>query len=219
METVISNTNRELDDKIKNSVKPEHEDKKRLQNRIKQLDKQQQLHLFHTIIKPLDIYTVSDNGTFFDLNELTEEQFWKLNYQVNLTYDCIKRDKVINELEQEQEQSNRLYNHEYDIESASANIEIANDLEVDDPMLNWGSAPPKEELPITFDNRIGANMTYSQLRDASLNECRYSKREGTFNSSILTNDFESKVLERNVYTDKRGGPSIIPSTSARKASS
>jgi len=206
MDTIISNTNIDLDDKIRNDVKPEHEDKKRLHNRIKQLDKQQQLHLFHSIIKPLNIYTITDNGTFFDLNELTSEQFWKLSYHVNLTYDCIKRDKIISELEREKSshevslstksQNNQklgLYNHEFDIESTSVyepNTNVTDDLELDDLISN------------------GA-ISYSKLRDAALNQCEHTRIpdesgvSSVCNSSLLTSEFESKVLNRNIYTDKR----------------
>jgi len=176
METVVSNTNCELDEKIKNKVKPEGIDKKKLQSRIKQLDKKQHLHLFHTIIKPLGIYTVTDNGTFFDLNELTLEQFWELNYQVNLTHDCIKREKQMNELSSNNANvnnnananvnannnaNNRLYNHEFDIESTSL-YEPNNDLELEEPIL-------------------GSNcMTYSQLRDATLNGRNFVKNIEVF---------------------------------------
>jgi len=208
MDSVITDTNLDLDSKIKTGVVPKHEDKKRLQNRIKQLDKTQQLHLFHNIIKPLDIYTITDNGTFFDLNELTPELFWKLSYQVNLTYDCIKRDQVMNDarsvLEQEHHgglthdaSHDQVFNRDFDIESSSHHEpghDNNTELDLHQPLLN-------------------SSISYSQLRDQTLSQISYNKGPTntlssasigqSYVSSLLTSEFESKVLERNIYTDKR----------------
>ena len=187
MESIISDTNHEIDQKIKNKVLPTHDDKKRIQLRIKQLEKRQQLHLFNNIIKSLDIYTVTETGTYFDLNDLSPEQFWKLHWHINLTYDCINRNKVINELEKE---CNFLYSGELDIDSNSL----------------WNDS--FEPIEVDLDNiALGNNqINYSQLRDKALSQCRYSnhfKKDGESMTSKLTADHESKVIERNVYTDRR----------------
>ena len=185
MESIISDTNYEIDQKIKNNVVPTHDDKKRIQMRIKQLEKRQQLHLFNNIIKALDIYTVTDTGTYFDLNDLSLEQFWKLHWHINLTYDCINRNKLINELEKER---NLLYSRELDIESNSLWNENLESTDMDS---------------VTFsDNQIN----YSQLRDKALNQCHYStnfKKNSESVSTKLTGDYESKIIERNIYTDRR----------------
>lgn len=189
---VISDTNVEIDRKIKEGVKSSHDDKKRLQNRIKQLDKRQQLHLFHTIIKPLNIYTITDNGTFFDLNELSPEEFWKLSYHVNLTYDCIQRDLLRSELEKNEAQDKAsiqaIYNQEYDIES-----------EIDNKSTITINAQCDETVHLSEDQIIQQPPSYSQLREVALRTCQYKKSE----PSLLSSEYESKVLERNIYTDKR----------------
>lgn len=177
MESIISDTNREIDQKIKNKVKPTHEDKKRIQHRIKQLDKQQQLHLFNEIIKNSDVYQVTENGTYFDLNDLSLEQFWKLQYHINLTYDCINRHKLINELEKQCHDSS-LFNGENDIESASVWNDNHESIDVED---------------------------YNHLRILALSQCKYSEyyKKDTESTSKIINDHESKVVERNIYTDRR----------------
>lgn len=203
----ISDTNVEIDRKIKESVRPTHDDKKRLQNRIKQLDKKQQLHLFHTIIKPLDIYTVTDNGTFFDLNELVPKDFWRLSYHVNLTYDCIQRDRVRSELEKTESSTFRqsIYNREYDIDSEIDNTHQyerershPDERSTDEFVENREFVENSESV----ENRGVLQMVppkYSQLRENALRSCVHKKSE----SSIKSNEYESKVLERNVYTDKK----------------
>ena len=181
METIISDTTRDIDQKIKNGVKPTHNDKKRVQQRIKQLDKEQQLLLFNSVIKPINIYSVTDNGTYFDLNDLTPEQFWKLQFNINLTHDCINRDKVIGEL-QKQCDKNNVYNKDYDIETTSLlneNVEH-NNLESDSHTID-----------------------YQHLRIAVLKQCKYSDHYKPESESITLNDGQNKVIERNIYTDRR----------------
>jgi hypothetical protein len=184
MESIISDTNHELDQKIKEKKVPTHDDKKRIQQRIKQLEKKQQLHLFKTVVRGLGtkVYSVTENGTYFDLNDLTPEQFWKLSYHINLTYDCINRHKLINELEKQCP----VYNQEMDIESNSM----------------WDTYEPND---VELDSNVISSMNYSQLRDEALSHCRYSdfyKKENDSAVSKLT-DHESKVIERNIYTDRR----------------
>lgn len=167
---IISDTNLDYDEKIRNGTKPEHYDKKKLQQRIKQLDKKQQLQLFHTIIKPLNIYKVTNTGTFFDLNELTPEQFWKLSYHINLTFDCINRGKIISEFEREH---SNLYQLDPDLISVN-------------------------------DNDLDSLMTLKGLNRISVFPSSFNQnREQLENKNFTSHEYESKVLERNVYTDKR----------------
>ena len=175
---IISDTNLDLDEKIRKGIKPEHADKKKLQSRIKTLNKQQQLQLFYTIIKPLNIYRVTNTGTFFDLNELTPEQFWKLSYHINLTYDCINRNKVINEFEREH---SNLYQLDSDLISV-------NDSELD------------SLLTIKGLNRSTVFPTFNH-------PTQQQQETKNFN-----HEYEAKVLERNVYTDKRRGSASPPLT-------
>ena len=178
-EIVISDTNLDIDLKIKSQVAPTHDDKKKAQMRIKQLEKQQQLHLFNTIIKGLDIYTVTETGTYFDLNDLTPEQFWKLYYQINLTYDCIARNKFMDEL-LEKECINWC-NGALDIDNWNERL----DLEPDSITTNTGVVP------------------YSRLRDDALNQCKYLKKESESMTAKVSSEHDSKIIDRSVYTDKR----------------
>ena len=192
---MISDTNLSLDEKIKRQLQPTHDDKRKIQSRIRQLEKTQHLHLFNTIIKELDIYTITENGTLFDLNDLTLEQFWKLSYHVNLTYDCIKRGRLMTELTREHA---GVYNSEFDIESTSMFNEDSN---------NNNGNNNNQVLDIELDDRLacldGSNLNYESLRSEALSNASWSKLGKSSQVTTITAGSESKVLDRNVYTDKK----------------
>lgn len=180
MNGIISDRNLEIDNKIREKITPTHDDKKKLQHRVKQLTKSQHLHLFNNLIKNLDIsYTITDNGTYFDLNDMNPEQFWKLYYHINLSFDCINRNKIMDELERQCNSTSLLYKNDMDLESNSVFNELC-----DNDDLN-----------------VESLMDYPKLRQSALNFAKY-ELDPTSTSDQLTNN-ESKVIEKNIYTDKK----------------
>lgn len=194
IDNVISDTNNDIDYKIKHKITPSPDDKKKLQQRIKHLTKEQHLYLFNEIIKELDIYTVTDNGIYFDLNDLDCEVFWKLQYQVNLNFDCINRKKYFNQLEQNSTSSNIVVdNNEHNNSYMSKNIFDQNgDFDIqsndDDSIFN-------EQEPRPFSD-------YDKLRISALSKCGYSTYfQGKNNIKHNYSSVDSKMIEKNVYTD------------------
>ena len=141
-------------------------------------------------------------GTFFDLNELVPKDFWRLSYHVNLTYDCIQRDRVRSELEKTESSTFRqsIYNREYDIDSEIDNThQYEHEREREHSHLDERSTDEFIENCGSIESRGMFPPKYSQLRENALRSCAHKKSE----SSIKSNEYESKVLERNVYTDKK----------------
>lgn len=215
MESIISDTNNDIDEKIKNETQPTHDDKKKIQLRIKQLEKRQQLHLFNTIIKKLDICTITDNGTYFDLNDLSPVEFWKLHYHINLTYDCINRNKFINELERQCQ--TQTFNRDLDVESASIyNDEDDNDVAISNLTLNqsinyinlreealkFSDYKPTIETKTIEESLNKRLKTANDIRLDSMIQINNRQETSTLNSK-LNNLNDSKVIERNIYTDKK----------------
>lgn len=196
IDNVISDTNNDIDYKIKYKIAPTPDDKKKLQQRIKHLTKEQHLYLFNEIIKELDIYTVTENGIYFDLNDLDCEIFWKLQYQVNLNFDCINRKKYfsqLNQLEQNSISSNIVDNNDHIISHLSKNIFDHNgDFDI---QSNDDESSCLEQDPRPFSD-------YDKLRISALSKCGYSTYfQGENNSKYTCTTTESKMIEKNIYTD------------------
>lgn len=193
MDNVISDTNNDIDYKIKNKIAPNHDDKKKLQQRIKHLTKDQHLYLFNEIIKELDIYTVTDNGIYFDLNDLDYDIFWKLQYQVNLNFDCINRKKYFNQLEHSAVPSKD--GHEYNNLHVGKNIcDYNGDFDIESNADELSSYQEQEPRPFS---------DYDKLRISALSKCGYSTYFQDENSTQCNNSLisDSKMIEKNIYTD------------------
>lgn len=149
---VMSKSNLEFDRKIKDNVIPTVEDIRELKTNISNLNKAQQLQIFHTAIKHLTVYTATTSAVFFSLDALTPAEFWNLNYHVQMITDCIEYDKAMVEFQRKCNEINSPYNGSHTM---------------------------------------------------SVNDCVSSVVE-----NITGGDYKTKVLHRNIYTDKKSKEKI-----------
>lgn len=87
------------EEKMKNHVPPTEREKEQLQQQIGLLKDEDHLFLFTEIIQNMDrkCYTITENCTLFDLNDLDPERFWKMFYHAQIFLENNKRCKEIEE--------------------------------------------------------------------------------------------------------------------------
>lgn len=207
MSHVISDTNCDIDQKIKTGQTPHDEDKKKLQHRIKQLDKKQHLYLFHNIVKNIEggtMYTMTDTGIYFDLDDFTPKDFWTLYYHTNLFYDCISRNKVFEEavkLDATKSQS-LIYTGQTELDTTSM---------FEDYCRGDEDGEEERDADAKSDHKK-IELSYEVLRLNAVNECKYSKYQKVKSEEIRSRQnpigATSKAMDKNVYTDQKHIPKI-----------
>lgn len=141
----------ELNDKIQHKTTPTDKDKELLQQQINQkLSEEDHLYIFTEILQSMDkkIYTITENGTLFDLNDLNPEDFWKICYHTQIFIDNSARQQEINKAMEENNQLNNKFHQQ-----------VQRDLQ-----------KIKPDMP-NINNNITA---YETLRINALEQCSYS---------------------------------------------
>jgi hypothetical protein len=98
----------EIEDKIRNQVPPTEKDKEILQYRLnKQLTEEDHIYIFTEILQPMEkkIYTITENHTLFDLNDIDPKTFWKIYYSSQMAIDNQNRGKVYKSMQQENDKN------------------------------------------------------------------------------------------------------------------
>jgi len=202
MTNVISDTNCDIDLKIKTGQAPGPDDKKKLQHRIKLLDKKQHLYLFQSIIKNIEgrsVYTMTDTKIYIDLNDFAPKDFWTLYHHTNLFYDCIGRNKVFEDaVKSDATQGQSLiYNGQTELDTPSM---------FEDYCANDETNEEEEEE----EKKIELN--YEALRLSAVSQCKYSKYQKFKSDDPRSRQIPmagvSKAMDKNVYTDQRHIPKI-----------
>jgi hypothetical protein len=101
--TLTKNDVRVLDE-IDNHSVPTEKDKESLQSKLnKQLNEEDHIYIFTEILQTMDkkIYTITENCTLFDLNDLDPVNFWKIHYHTHLMIANHERQKELNKTKQE----------------------------------------------------------------------------------------------------------------------
>ena len=94
----------EITEKIKSQTMPTDKDKERLLFQInRQLTEEDHYYIFTEFLQTMEhkIYTVTENGTLFDLNDLSPDTFWKLTYHVQLFIDTHQREEQTDKIKLE----------------------------------------------------------------------------------------------------------------------
>lgn len=89
----------EIETHIQQHTTPTANDKEMLKNKLMtQLNENDHLFIFTEILQNMTkkIYTMTDNYTLFDLNDLDIDNFWKMCYNAQLMIDNHKRELVYN---------------------------------------------------------------------------------------------------------------------------
>jgi hypothetical protein len=170
----------DFDRKIKNKTPPNDKEKEILQITLnKHLTFDDHVYIFTEILQNMTkkIYTINENGTLFDINDLDPETFWKLCYHTHLFMKNHEREKNIALAQQE------------------ANA-------VTDQLLVKMSADLKQYQPDTQVVINPENMTeYEKLRITALKACTYScyadKKPDIYEEqrSIYSDNFQYKWKE------------------------
>src|SRR5439155_4922352 len=90
--------------KIVNKVLPTDKEKEILLYKLnKQLNEDEHLYIFTEILQNLEkkIYTITENCTLFDLNDLSADNFWKMFYYAQLFIQNHERQKEFEGAQQE----------------------------------------------------------------------------------------------------------------------
>jgi|UniRef100_A0A6C0BMB3 hypothetical protein len=98
----------DVEEKIKSKPVPTEPEKEQLQYRINHnLTEEDHLYLFTDILQKMShkVYTMTENGTLFDLNDLDPETFWKVQYFTQLFMENHERQKETQQLIHENEAS------------------------------------------------------------------------------------------------------------------
>lgn len=166
----------ELDDKIKTEVVPTDKDKEILQYKLnKQLSEEDHLYIFTEILQSMgsQIYTITENCTLFDLNDVDPKNFWKIYRCAQMFIDNHSRQKELDKVKQEN-----------DVMSQEFNKNVENNLR---KILQQN-----EEI-------YPSNATeYEKLRIDALKQCTYSTYSKKPSSDHSQDDGK---LEKTVYSD------------------
>ncbi len=172
----------ELGANINNLNDPTDRDKDLLLYKLnRQLTEDEHLYIFTELLQNHEkkIYTITENCTLFDLNDLSSKNFWKLYYYAEL---CIK-------------------NHERQKELA-----LAEDSHISN--LNNLSKKMKVDLENFKSeyNQIPENQSdlshYEKLRIGALSQCSYSVYAKTNNQpNIGLTLHDDKKLGKTIYSD------------------
>ena len=174
----------ELSAKITNKVSPTDVEKEILLYKLnKQLSSDEHLYIFTEVLQTLEkkIYTITENCTLFDLNDLPNEQFWRIFCYSQL---------FIQNHEREKEVENAF------LENSSKSDKLTEKMNRD---LQKLKADPNQALPEDSCNF----SAYEKLRIGALSQCPYS----TYAKDIDRPDLgfalhDDKKLEKTIYSDK-----------------
>lgn len=172
----------DFDNKLKAKTLPTEQDKEMLLHRLnRQLSEDDHIYLFTEILQNMSkkIYTITENGTLFDLNDLDVENFWKMAYYTQLSISNHDRQKEIED---------RVKQKELEAEEFKRQSETN--------LLKYTSQPE------VIDEH---NLTeYDQLRIDALKQCTYStyaKKQPiitkTNEHSVYSNNFQNKWKQNN----------------------
>jgi hypothetical protein len=165
----------DINDKMKNKITPSIKDKETLLYKLnKQLLEEDHLYIFTKILQKMErkIYTITKNGTLFDLNDLTNHEFWNIYYHTQMFIDGHKRQNTL------------------------CNIGLENRC-LDDQFkqkVNNNLQKIKEQSPY-----ISSTLThYDKLRIDALSHCTYSYYCDQMKKD---NDIISSLPHKNIYSD------------------
>lgn len=161
----------DIENKIRNNISPTDKEKELLQNKLnKQLSEDDHMYIFVEILQTLKnkIYTMTENGTLFDLNDLDNENFWKIFYHTQLFIDNHEREKKIAESSQEKAVLESKFNKTNE-ENLKQNI--TKDVEVE-------------------------TSTYGKLRIEALKQCSYSNYSINSTSNVKEPSFFSDKVQQ-----------------------
>ena len=173
----------ELNEKIRTKSIPTNKDKEILLYRLNRLlTEDEHLYIFKEILQNLGkkIYSMTENGTLFDLNDLPNDAFWKTYYYSQLFIQDHEKQKEL-------EKTQREYLILSDQFEEKMNAKLKN--------------------YINDDNQVGHEnieelSPYEKLRIKALSHCLYSTHSKTNqnnNSDLsLHND---KKMEKTIYSD------------------
>lgn len=172
----------ELSEKIKNKPIPTDKDKESLQFKInKFLTEEDHLYIFTEILQTIShkIYTITENGTLFDLNDLDPETFWKMSYYTQMFINNHERQKDIKKVFQENDELIEKFN-----------LNISSEL-----------AKIKDKMTETDINTENLS-SYEQLRIDALKECQYShyskiSHDKNHEKSIYSDHYPCKWKQTN----------------------
>jgi len=194
----------EINIKIKNKVAPTDKEKEILQYKLnKQLNEEEHLYIFTEILQGLEkkIYTITENCTLFDLNDLSPDNFWKIFYYAQLFIQNHERQKEL-------EVAGR--------DNVSKSDELNEKMKRD---LQKFREDPNNALP-----EDTANLSaYEKLRINALSQCSYStysKDDNRPDCGLSLPD--DKKLEKTIYSDtfkhKWKQPSKVDETTIKDSS-
>lgn len=167
----------EINSKIKNKTLPTDRDKESLLNKLnKQLNEEDHIYIFTEILQNMEkkIYTITCNCTLFDLNDLDNENFWKIYYYTQLFIDQHERQKEINKAKQENDDISDQFTR--DVDSKLKQI--------------------KEQHPEKVDSK--GLSEYEKLRINALSQCSYS----SYSKEIEATNKNMRSLSRYVGVEK-----------------
>jgi hypothetical protein len=167
----------DLHDKIKREVPPTSRDKEWLMNRInRQLSEEEHMVIFTDFLgsdtMKKRIYSINDNGTLFDLNDVPPAIFWKICLFTVMSLKDREKAKVSDQATQE----------------------------VQDELARYRSQV-NAELPIAQQNQPKLssdleNLTpYEKMRIQALGQCSYS----TYSKSSMTT---LNSDDKRIYSDR-----------------
>jgi hypothetical protein len=174
----------EISDKIKNKSVPTDKDKENLLHKLnKQLNEDEHLYIFTEILQNLEkrIYSITENCTLFDLNDVPNESFWKIYYYAQLFISNHERQKDLDKA-----------NAEHLTEGDLFKEKIKQDLE---KIIKDQTHQSQED--------IDKLSPYEKLRIGALSQCSYSTYS---QKNIETSDYnltlpDDKRLEKTIYSD------------------
>lgn len=172
----------EIVEKIKNKNIPTERDKETLMYKVnRQLTEEEHLHLFSEILQSLDkkAYSITENCTLFDLNDLSPECFWKMFYYAQLSIHDHEGKKISDRARQED------------------NEEKAKMAEKMKAELDKFQEDPDQAKPDVLDSLT----PYERLRISALSQCQYStySKGGVDDTNMALKD--DKRMEKTIYSD------------------
>ncbi len=173
----------DLVEKIRIKLPPTEKDKELLLYKLnRQLTEDEHLHILTDILQTLEkrIYSMTDNCTLFDLNDLTPEVFWQIFYYAQLSI-----------MKHETQKQTAQANQDDLVQRNEFNEKMRHDLE-------------KYQKDAETTINLESLTPYERKRLEALSQCQYSTYSTTLPSTIsnsklaLVND---KIMEKTIYSD------------------
>jgi hypothetical protein len=174
----------DITENIKAQVTPSEKDRENLLNKLnRQLTDEEHLYIFTEYLQTLEkrIYSITENCTLFDLNDLPNELFWKIYYATQLFIRDHDRQKEIDKA-----------NAEKNVISAKLQEKIEKDL------VKYKKDNANDALNVDTQNL----SEYEKLRIGALSQCNYSTFAVTAVKSTNNVSFiDDKRMEKTIYSD------------------